>query len=140
MPAFVIDASMALAWFLPGEQTPMTDALLQRAGEEGVSAPELWAVEVANSLLISERRGRITSAQRVRALTALSSIRIEFDPQTMLRTWSTVSELAAARDLTVYDAIYLELSLRSGLPLATLDRALCKAATALGVPVLGYSG
>jgi len=135
--AFVLDSSVALAWFLPGEQSSQTEALLDQVTEAGALAPGLWPLEVANIILVAERKNRITLAQRVRALTALAKLPIRIDTETAGRAWSSTFDLALAHGLTVYDASYLDLSLRSGLPLATLDLALGRAATACGVTVLG---
>ena len=140
MPAFVLDSSVALAWYLPRQQTARTDALMHRTAEEGALTTSLWPIEVANVLLIYERRGQMTTAERMGAIAFYTSIPIEMDDQTTAHAWSTAFELALAHKLTVYDAGYLELSLRSGLPLATLDHALSKAASSLGVPVLGFPG
>lgn len=137
MAAFVLDSSVTLAWFLPGEQSPQTEALLDQATEAGALAPGLWPLDVANIILAAERKSRITKAQRVRALTALAKLPIRIDTDTAGRAWNSTFDLALAHGLTVYDAGYLDLSLRSGLPLATLDRALGRAASACGVPVLG---
>jgi predicted nucleic acid-binding protein len=137
MAAFVLDSSVALAWFLPGEQTAKTEALLDQATEAGALAPGLWPLEVANIILVAERKSRITQAQRVRALTALAKLPIRIDTDAAGRAWNSTFDLALAHGLTVYDAGYLDLSLRSGLPLATLDRPLGRAASACGVPVLG---
>jgi predicted nucleic acid-binding protein len=139
MPAFVLDSSVALAWVLKGERTPCTEALLNEAGSNGALVTSLWPIEVANVLLTYERKAIITTAERMNALALFSKLPIATDDQTAARAWATAFDLARAHKLTVYDAGYLELALRSGLPLATLDQALCKAATSLGVPVLGYA-
>lgn len=138
MPAFVLDSSVALAWYLPRQQTPRTDALMHRMADEGATTTALWPIEVANVLLIYERRGQLTAADRVSAISFYSSAPVAIDDQTQSRAWGTTYDLALANKLTIYDAGYLELALRSGLPLATLDGDLCRAATALGVPVQGY--
>lgn len=137
MPAFVLDSSAALAWYLPRQQTERTDALMHRMAEQGALTTALWPIEVANVLLIYERRGQLTAAERMGAAAFYNSAPIEIDTQTAERAWSTAFDLALAHKLTIYDATYLELALRSGLPLATLDQALGKAAAALGVSVLG---
>jgi predicted nucleic acid-binding protein len=138
MPAFVLDSSVALAWYLPRQQTAKTDALMHLTAEQGALTTILWPIEVANVLLTYERRGLLTTADRMGAIAFYTSIPIETDDQTATRAWGTTFDLALAQKLTVYDAGYLELSLRSGLPLATLDEALGKAAASLGVPVLGF--
>lgn len=139
MPAFVLDSSVALAWVLKGERTSRTEALRVRAGEYGALVTSLWAIEVANVLMTYERRAIITTADRTNAIGLYSGLPIETDNQTAARAWGTAFDLAIAHKLSVYDAGYLELALRSGLPLATMDRALAKAAMASGVVVMGYS-
>ena len=97
-------------------------------------APSLLYYEIRNALLVSERRNRITEAMSVAFLRDLGLLAIRFEPagdDAILMT------LARERKLTVYDAAYLELAKREGLPLATLDRALEKAAIAEGVALFG---
>jgi predicted nucleic acid-binding protein len=131
MPALVIDASITAAWCFPDERTDYTNAVLRAISTplEAV-APRLWAYEVRNAILIGLRRKRIT---REDALEFLSSI--EALPIRLIETLSFdgVFSLADRRGLTVYDAAYLDLAIREGLPLASLDSALCKAALASGV-------
>ncbi len=135
MAACVLDSSVALSWFLPGETTSRTDALLNRVALEGAVAPGLWPLEISNVLLIAERKGRISQAQRVRALTALEQLPVDIDPVTASRAWGRLFDLAQMHGLTTYDAAYLELALRTGQSLATLDGALSRAALAVGVPM-----
>ena len=139
MPAFVLDSSVALAWVLPRQQTATTKALLDQATEYGTLTTALWPIEVANVLLTYERRGQMTTAERISAIGLYNELPIEIDAQTAERAWGTSFELALAHKLTIYDAGYLELALRSGLPLATLDQALGKAAASAGVTVLGLA-
>jgi predicted nucleic acid-binding protein len=139
MPAFILDCSVTLSWFMPGEQSKSTDDLLTLAAKDGAIVTGLWPLEMANVLLVAERRKHISQAQRRRALTALSHLPIQADGETAMRAWSSAFDLASAHDLTIYDAGYLELSLRSQLPLATLDHDLSKAALRCGVVVLGSS-
>ena len=139
MAAFVLDASVALTWVLKGERTSRTEALLDQTENFGAVVTGLWPIEVANVLLTYERRKIFTTAERTNAIGFFLGLPIETDDQTQARAWGKAFDLALAHKLTVYDAGYLELALRAGLPLATLDSALCRAATALGVPVLGYS-
>jgi predicted nucleic acid-binding protein len=136
MPAFVLDSSVTLAWALPRQQTERTKALLVETTEYGALTTTLWPIEVANVLLIYERRKQITTAERTSAITFYNNLPVEIDDQTSARAWNATYDLALTHKLTVYDAGYLELSLRSGLPLATLDHALAQAATSCGVPVL----
>lgn len=99
--------------------------------------PAIWHLEVANSLQHAVHRRRIDATARDRALADLSELRIAIDPETTLQAWRTTLKLAERHDLTAYDASYLELAQRRGLPLATLDRDLRRAAAILRVPVLG---
>jgi predicted nucleic acid-binding protein len=139
MAICVLDSAMALAWFLPGEGSAETELVLQQVVTAGARVPGLWPLEVANVLLMAERRQRLTQAQRVRALTALGSLSIAIDTETATHAWTQTISLAAAHGLTVYDAAYLELALRMGLPLATLDEPLARASRASGVAVLGLA-
>ena len=137
MAAFVLDCSITLAWFLPGERSAATEALLDQATEAGAMVPGLWRLEVGNVLLIAERKGRIARTHRLTALAALRHLAIRTDPETGDHAWSSTMELAAEHALTLYDAAYLELGLRAGLPIATLDQALAQAARSVGVVVFG---
>ncbi|HWK46823.1 MAG TPA: type II toxin-antitoxin system VapC family toxin [Stellaceae bacterium] len=139
MPACVLDSAVALAWFLPGEGNAAIGAVLDQVAEAGALVPGPWPLEIANVLLMAERRQRITQAQRARALTGLGALSITIDHETAARAWTGIIDLAQAQSLTVYDAGYLELALRSGLPLATLDQALARAGRATGVAVLGVA-
>ncbi len=137
MTVCVLDSSAALAWVLPNETSGSTDALLDQVAEGGAVAPGLWPLETANALLMAERRGRITLAERQQALSTLAELPIQIDPHTAGAAWRETLNLAASRKLTVYDASYLELALRLSLPLASLDQALRQAATDCGVALLG---
>jgi predicted nucleic acid-binding protein len=132
----VLDSSAALAWVLPGEATPATEAMLTAVGELGAIAPGLWPLETANVLWAAERLGRITLAERTQALAILAELPIHIDDRAAALAFGATSALAAARNLTIYDACYLELALRLGLPLASLDSRLSQAATAAGVPLI----
>lgn len=131
--SLVIDASLTLAWYFEDEATPETDALLDRVAQSGAKVPVLWRLEIANAIQSALRRQRITSAYRDTALAELKRMPITVDPDTDTYAWSTTLRLADHYNLTLYDATHLELALRTGLPLATLDRPLARAATATGV-------
>ena len=132
----VLDSSVALVWVLPGEATPATETLLTAVGELGAAAPGLWPLETANALLMAERRGRLSLAERTQALTLLAELPIQIDARTAELALSATVALAAGREMTVYDACYLELALRLGLPLASLDQRLCQAARSAGVDLM----
>jgi predicted nucleic acid-binding protein len=132
----VLDSSAALAWILPGEATAATAALLTDIANDGAMAPGLWPLELANVLCMAERRGRISLADRTRAMAILAELPIHIDKQTATAAFGPISALASAWDLTVYDACYLELALRAALPLASLDQRLCQAAASAGVRLI----
>jgi len=108
---------------------------LDQVAEKGALVPSLWPLEVGNVLLIAERHKRISSEQRHKALYTLTELPITVDPMTSHHAWLETMELAERYGLTLYDASYLELSLRRSLPLATFDKALKKAAHLAGVVI-----
>ena len=125
---FVVDSSFALAWVLKDETTPDTDKVLDSLGH-GAKAfvPALWRWEIANALLMVERRKRATIAEINGHLSLLRSLPIEFDETAHDQAWTVTFSLARKYKLTSYDAAYLELAVRLGLPLATLDSELIAA-------------
>jgi predicted nucleic acid-binding protein len=133
----VLDASVTLAWCFPGESSAYSDAVLDllSGGVEAV-APAIWPFDVANALLVAQRRKRIAVTQVTPLLHRISSLPISVEPIPVDRAFGPI--LAAARDenLTEYDAAYLELALREGLPLATLDQRLRQAARNTGVAIV----
>ena len=135
--SFVLDNSVALTWCFEDERTPATTALLVQIGESGALAPGLWPLEALNGLLVAERRGRLDSSRRHRLAGFLHALPIKLDDETANRAWTETLGLAERFGLSAYDASYLELAQRHRLPLASLDRDLRAAATALGLHVLG---
>ncbi len=136
MKEYVLDCSMTLCWCFEDEKTERSESLLD-ALEGGVTmVPSLWYFEVANALVVAERRGRISRAAAAAFLNLLSALPIVVDPESATHAWSGVITLAREHRLSAYDAAYLELALRRGSPLATRDQRLASAAETLGVPVL----
>lgn len=133
----VLDNSVALAWCFKDARTPLSLAMLDRVTLEGAVAPQLWPLEALNVLLVAERRGRIDRDLRLRLIEFLTALPIRIDPETADRTWGATARLAEAYRLTAYDAAYLELAQRLGLPLATQDARLAAAARAAGVGLAG---
>jgi predicted nucleic acid-binding protein len=134
MPGFVADASATLPWCFEEEATPATEALLERlrAGEPAV-VPAHWSTEVMNGLIMAVRRGRIDLERVARFAYDLAALPIRIEPAYAPAAWDAVIQVATRHQLTVYDAAYLELAERTGLPLATLDGDLRKAALAASV-------
>jgi predicted nucleic acid-binding protein len=129
----VLDCSVALAWCFPDEQAPYPQSVLDSLAATAAAVPSLWFLEVANALLVGERRGRCTAADVATWLGFLGALPIHADPETTARAWSDTLRLARTYNLSAYDASYLELAVRHGLPLAALDGKLKNAATAAGV-------
>jgi predicted nucleic acid-binding protein len=133
LSSFVLDCSVTISWLMPDEAFDLT--LLDLVAEKGAIVPSLWSLEVGNVLLIAERKKRITLEQRQKAIHTLAELPIVVDTMTADNAWLETMEIAERYDLTLYDASYLELSLRRSLPLATFDNSLKRAALQAGVPV-----
>jgi predicted nucleic acid-binding protein len=140
MAGFVVDASAALPWCFADEATPWTEALLDRLqGGEEAFVPAHWPAEVMNGLLMAVRRNRIDLDQVARFARDLSSLAIRIEPPRAPAAWNAMIQVATKHNLTIYDAAYLELAQRTGLPLATLDGDLRTAARAEGAPLVEES-
>jgi predicted nucleic acid-binding protein len=133
---FVLDASVALAWCFDDEATAATRALLDRFEDEHAEVPSLWHLELANALAAGERNKRITLARTSEFIALIGGLPIVIDEQTPSLALSTVLDLARSERLSAYDASYLELAMRHGIPLATKDDDLTKAARRAGVTLL----
>lgn len=135
--SLVLDSSATLAWVYGDETTDAIRALFDQVADTGAVVPSLWRLEVANSLTVAVRRGRIDSDFRRAALADLSLLDIITDQYTDANAWGESLTLANQFRLTLYDAAYLELARRRTVPLATLDSDLRSAARAPGVSLLG---
>jgi len=134
--AFVLDSSVALSWFFDDEQSDAADRLLDQLATETAAVPALWYFEMVNVLAISERRRRTTAARVAEFVTRLSDLDLDVDREPDACAFGPVLTLARSERLSGYDAAYLELAMRLGLPLATKNEALAGAAERLGVTVL----
>lgn len=137
---FVLDASVALLWLVP-QTNPAgldyADAVLNAIKESQAVAPTLLALEVANVIAKVESKGLVTEADSQRFITLLGQLNIVTDQATATHALGDTLNLARRYKLSAYDAAYLELALRMGLPLATLDADLAKATAIAGVPIFG---
>jgi predicted nucleic acid-binding protein len=131
--AFVLDCSLTVAWFFEDEAVAYAQAVEDSFERAFAVVPSVWSLEVANALLMGERRKRATEAKVTTFLALLRSLPIVTDDETTIRAWQESIRLARTHQLSVYDAAYLELALRRGLPLATLDDRLNTAAAACGI-------
>ena len=136
MSRIVLDCSIVMAWCFEDEANPVADAVLASLDENEAVVPSLWPLEVANVLVLGERKGRITSDATARFLDMLAALPIVVDEQTPQKALREVLALARTYQTTSYDAAYLELAVREGSPLATLDARLREAAAKLGIALL----
>jgi predicted nucleic acid-binding protein len=135
--SLVLDSSATAAWIYSEEITPAIRHVLTLVTTNGAWVPALWKLEIANILEMGVRRKRTTAAFRDATLADLALLPIQLDPETDMHAWAATLRLAARHRLTLYDAAYLELAKRRGLPLATLDADLRAAARTEKVALLG---
>lgn len=136
MKSFVIDNSVVMAWFFEDESSDYTVSVLESLTKYDCIVPSIWPLEVANTLLVGERRGRTTEAKAARFITLLNSLPMQIDPETTRHALLDTLQLAREHHLSSYDAAYLELAMREGVPIATQDKALKKAAKKCGVKLI----
>jgi len=129
----VLDCSVTMAWCFEDQATPYTDEVLEVLASGQARVPSIWALEVANVLLVAERHGRLRPADSARFLALLQNLPVAIDRETPQRSLNEVLHLGREYGLSSYDAAYLELSMRAGVKLATLDRQLREAAEKAGV-------
>jgi predicted nucleic acid-binding protein len=135
LSGFVLDASIALAWCFDNEASPVAAHLLDRLETEFAIVPAIWPIELANVLANAERRGRIVSSGIAEFLALIAPLDIQVDAETPARGLKEILTLARSEALSGYDAAYLELAMRLGVPLATRDVRLASAARRVGVEV-----
>jgi predicted nucleic acid-binding protein len=137
MNRFVLDASMALSWLLADEANPSSLAV-QKAlvNADEVFVPAHWHLEVANSIWMAERRKRLNAAGVAEAASLCSQLPVSIDPESARRATVETLEISRQHGISVYDAAYLELAMRRGATLASLDEPLRKVAKKSGVPIL----
>ncbi len=135
MSAVVVDSSIALTWCFKDEATPETDTLFERVRDDGAIVPGLWYLELSNVLLQAEKRGRIGTSDVAARLGLISELPISVDHETTARAWRDILQIARIDGLTTYDATYLELARRLGLPLLTKDKELARAARRSSIAV-----
>lgn len=133
---FVLDCSTTMAWCFQDEKSADADRVLDRLNDSDALVPALWPLEVANVLLVAQRKKRIDRAESERFLSRLCALPIRTDVETSARAWTDILPLAARLSIFSYDAAYLELAIRHDVPLATLDTGLRKCAIEAGVEVL----
>jgi predicted nucleic acid-binding protein len=137
MESFVVDASIGASWVHPGQASAETDALLAEVARGArLVVPAFWPIEMANLLLVLERRKKLSAHERRTALSALGGLSVTVDAEMPSLAFTELSSLAHELSLSVYDAAYLELAMRLRIPLACRDSALRNAARRRGVTLL----
>lgn len=140
MSDFVLDASVALAWAVDDPEPDAAREIRESfLGGRMAMVPSLWVLEIANGLVMAERRGKLDLAKAERARDLYESMMsnyIEVQADSPQAGFREIQEIARKHQLTAYDAAYLFLALQRRLPLATLDGSLAVAAQKLGVAVL----
>jgi predicted nucleic acid-binding protein len=125
---FVLDNSIVMAWCFEDEATAYTDAVQDQLVESTAFVPAIWPLEVTNVLIVAERKKRIGKAGSGHFIALLSQLPIKVEPTDSERVFHDTLSLARQYQLSSYDASYLELAIRKGLPIATLDKAIVRAA------------
>ena len=136
MIRYVLDNSVAMRWLLASQKKAdqaYAENVLRSLVEAEAVVPNLWHLEAVNVLLVAERRGELEPGEVERFIAQLESLPIVVDPLTSHQVFSRGLGLSRAYKLSTYDAAYLELAIREGLPLASLDKNLIKAAKKAGV-------
>lgn len=133
MRRIVPDNSIILSWCLADENDPRAERAMQLVIDHGAVVPGIWWYELRNALVVNERRGRLGAADSRSTLADLREMRITIDHE---HDEALLLDLSRQHELSVYDAAYLEVALRLGLPLASLDQRLCEAASACDIALI----
>jgi predicted nucleic acid-binding protein len=133
---FVIDNSVVMTWCFKDEISQYSDHILDRLEESTGFVPSIWPLEVCNVLLVAERKKRISEAGSTRFLALLAELPVIVEQETPERMIREIFALARKHKLSSYDASYLDLAMRKGLPIATLDKNLLAAAKRSKVQIL----
>jgi len=134
---FVVDCSVVVSWCFSDEDSLCATAVLAAltSPEAEALAPAIMPLELANVLLVAERRGRLSPARSARFLRLLCALPIAFDSASPDQNLDAIADIGRHHGLSSYDASYLELAVREGVPIATLDDRMRQVAGELGVPV-----
>ena len=138
MTGFVFDNSVAMRWVLKSDKVSdqvYAERVLKSFANKDALVPNLWHLEASNVLLGAEKRSEITTGETEGFISQLENLPIQVDPLTSHRSFTRILALGRAYNLSSYDAAYLELAIREGIPLATLDRVLMEAAKKSGADI-----
>jgi predicted nucleic acid-binding protein len=139
MSDFVLDNSVAMRWLLESEKISdqkYSEKVLESLEYSDALVPDLWHLEAASVLLGAEKRSEISLGEIERFIAQLENLPIHVDPSTASQAFNRTLALSRAYNISSYGASYLELAIREGLPLASLDKKLLKAARKADVTIL----
>ena len=137
---FIVDNSVVMAWCFDDEASAYTDGIQDLLAKNFAFVPSIWPLEVANVLLVAERKKRIAKAASGHFIALLSQLPIVVDLIEPERVFHDVISIARQHKLSSYDGAYIELAIRKGLPIASLDKAVLKAAKDIQIPIMSPSG
>lgn len=132
---FVVDYSVVMTWCFQDEVNPYAEGVLEHLPTACAVVPAIWPLEVINVLLVAERNSRLSESDSVRFVTLLNQLPIVVDRSWPERSMKDVLAIGRTHNLSSYDAAYLELAMRRGLPIATLDHNLIAAARRIDLPI-----
>lgn len=133
---FVLDNSIVMSWCFKDETNDYAEIVLNRLTKATAVVPSIWPLEVVNVLLVAERQKRLSKSDSIRFITLLSQLPIVVEYERPEMMMKELLSLARANGLSSYDASYLDLAMRNGVPIATLDTNLINAAKKSDVPIL----
>jgi len=133
---FVLDNSIVMSWCFKDETNDYAEIVLSRLTKATAVVPSIWPLEVVNVLLVAERQKRLSKSDSIRFITLLSQLPIVVEYERPEMMMKELLSLARANGLSSYDASYLDLAMRNGVPIATLDTNLINAAKKSDVPIL----
>ncbi len=128
MADFIIDNSVVMAWCFADEESTYADKVLAGLESAQAIAPAIWPLEIGNVLVVAERRKRLNESDSIRFLALINDLPIKVIQEPPGRMTKEILVLARKRQMSTYDASYLDLAMRKGLPIATQDSGLIKAA------------
>lgn len=134
--SFVVDNSVVMSWCFGDEKEKYADEVLGLLEECEAFVPGVWPLEAANVLLVAQRKKRLNKADAVRFLNLVRALPIRVVPETTERVFGDIIALAHETGLSSYDAAYLDLAMREGLPIATLDVNMRRGASLVGIELL----
>ncbi|OGT41278.1 MAG: hypothetical protein A3F42_07310 [Gammaproteobacteria bacterium RIFCSPHIGHO2_12_FULL_37_34] len=130
---FILDCSITMAWCFEDETSEYSEKILDALSENTAWVPALWSIEVANSLIVAERKKRISHIKAIAFKQHIDTFAIKIDDYLLTKPIELLLDLAKETGLTAYDATYLELAIRKNLPIATLDVELKKSSQKMGL-------